>query len=75
MREFFGKLVFNTVIHETVSLAEAPSAGKPVLTYAPQCRGAIEYRALAMEVTNRMTLAQKTPDAKALVKEISYAKV
>ena len=75
MRGFFGKLVFNTVIHATVTLAEAPSAGEPILTYAPTSRGAIEYRALAMEVTNRMTLAQKTPDAKALVEEVSYAKV
>ncbi len=47
MREFFGDLVFDTVIHRTVRLAEAPSAGESVLTYAPDCSGAAEYRALA----------------------------
>ncbi|MHC4424126.1 MAG: ParA family protein, partial [Planctomycetota bacterium] len=47
MREFFGDLVFETVIHRTVRLAEAPSAGESVLTYAPKNRGAVEYKALA----------------------------
>jgi len=49
-REIFGPLVFNTVIHSNVRLCEAPSAGEPVLLYAPRCRGAMEYRALAAEV-------------------------
>lgn len=50
MRAFFGDLVFQTAIHRTMSLAEAPSAGQPVLTYAPQSKGANEYRALADEI-------------------------
>ena len=50
MRAFFGDLVFETAIHRTISLAEAPSAGQPILTYAPQSRGAHEYRALADEI-------------------------
>jgi len=50
MREFFGSLVFNTVIHRTVRLAEAPSAGESIMTYAPKSRGALEYRALAEEI-------------------------
>jgi chromosome partitioning protein len=52
MREFFGDLVFNTVIHRTVKLAEAPSAGESILTYAPRSRGAVEYTALAREISN-----------------------
>ena len=52
MREFFGNLVFETVIHRTVRLAEAPSAGLPVLLYAPKCKGSDEYRALAAEITS-----------------------
>jgi chromosome partitioning protein len=52
MREFFGNLVFNTVIHRTIKLAEAPSAGQPILTYAPDSNGAVEYRALAKELSN-----------------------
>ncbi len=49
---FFGDLVFDTVIHRNVRLAEAPSAGESVLTYDPHCKGAIEYKALAKEITS-----------------------
>lgn len=52
MRQFFGDLVFDTVIHNTISLAEAPSAGEPIFTYAPDSPGADEYRSLADEVNN-----------------------
>jgi len=52
MREFFGEIVFDTVIHRTVRLAEAPSAGQSVLTYDPKCKGAVEYAALAQEICN-----------------------
>ena len=54
MREFFGDLVFTTVIHKTIALAEAPSFGEPVMTYAPGSRGAAEYAALAMEADRRL---------------------
>ena len=50
MREFFGELVFDTVIHRNVRLAEAPSAGQSVLTYAPDSRGALEYQTLVDEI-------------------------
>ncbi len=51
-REFFGDLVFDTVIHRNVRLAEAPSAGESVLSYDPKSRGALEYIALANEITD-----------------------
>ncbi len=50
MREIFGELVLDTVIHRNVRLAESPSAGIPVLKYAPQSKGATDYRALAAEL-------------------------
>jgi chromosome partitioning protein len=50
MREFFGDLVFDTVIHRNVRLAEAPSAGQSVLAYAPDSRGALEYQTLVDEI-------------------------
>ena len=71
MREFFGDLVFCTVIHRTVRLAEAPSAGQSVLTYAPESKGAAEYMALAEEIINTRASAEKTSDDKALAEEIS----
>ena len=52
IRKFFGDMVFDTVIHRTVRLAEAPSAGEPISTYAPKSVGAAEYKALAEEITN-----------------------
>jgi len=53
MREYFGDLVFDTVIHMNTKLAEAPSAGESVITYAPSSRGATEYMTLAEEIINR----------------------
>jgi cellulose biosynthesis protein BcsQ len=50
MRNFFKELVFETVIHRTITLAEAPSAGEPIIVYAPESKGAQEYRALAQEI-------------------------
>jgi chromosome partitioning protein len=52
MKEFFGELIFDTVIHHTVRLAEAPSAGEPIITYDPASRGAEEYISLAEEIHN-----------------------
>lgn len=54
-REFFGDLVFETVIHKNVRLAEAPSAGESVVTYDENSRGALEYLALAREINNGET--------------------
>ncbi|MCH8193644.1 MAG: ParA family protein [Planctomycetes bacterium] len=59
LRAFFGTMVFDTVIHQNIRLAEAPSAGEPILTYTPSDRGAKEYRALAEEVVARLE-AQST---------------
>jgi len=76
MREFFGSLVFDTVIHKTVRLAEAPSAGEPVLTYAPKSRGTEEYRALADEIINGRPLAsEKMSDDETAEEKISAEKV
>ena len=52
MREFFGELVFDTIISRTVRLAEAPSAGQSIFSYAPECKGAFEYMTLAEEILN-----------------------
>jgi chromosome partitioning protein len=67
MREFFGNLVFDTVIHRNVRLAEAPSAGEPVLIYAPESKAAAEYRELAEEIISNGTLVEQT-NYKALVR-------
>jgi chromosome partitioning protein len=65
MREYFGDLVFETVIHRTVRLAEAPSAGESILTFAPNSRGAAEYMALVQEIITR----EEGPQEKTTVEE------
>jgi len=52
MRTFFGDMVFDTVIHRSVRLAEAPSAGQSIISYAPVSRSASEYKRLAEEIIN-----------------------
>ncbi|MFZ0033605.1 MAG: hypothetical protein WAK60_01280, partial [Sedimentisphaerales bacterium] len=75
MREFFGDLVFNTVIHRNVRIAEAPSAGQSILAYDPQSRGTAEYRALADEIINGKPLAEQISSGSALVKEIDNVRI
>jgi chromosome partitioning protein len=53
VREFFGEIVFDTVIPRDVSISEAPSHGKSVLEYSPRARGTRAYIELCMEVLNR----------------------
>ena len=50
---YFGDAVYRTVVPRNVRLAEAPSYGKPVITYDRQSRGAIAYLALAGEMLRR----------------------
>ncbi|NIP23222.1 MAG: AAA family ATPase [Phycisphaerae bacterium] len=61
MREYFGDLVFETVIHRTVRLAEAPSAGESILTFAPNSKGAAEYMALVEEIITREEEPKEKP--------------
>ena len=49
-KRFFKSRVFHTVIPRNVSLAEAPSFGKPVANYQPASAGARRYAALAREI-------------------------
>jgi len=50
VREFFKGKVFTTLIRVNVRLAEAPSHGQSILTYAPKSHGAEDYLRLAKEV-------------------------
>lgn len=50
VRDFFGEIVFQTVIPRDVICAEAPSHGLPVIEYAPRARSTRAYVELCMEV-------------------------
>jgi chromosome partitioning protein len=75
MREFFGDLVFDTVIHRSIRLAEAPSAGEPIMIYAPQNKAADEYRALAEEIINGRILVDLVEQIRSLAEEINNDRI
>jgi chromosome partitioning protein len=54
LKDFFGDQVFSTSIPRNVRLAEAPSYGKPISLYDPECRGALSYLDLAQEVISHV---------------------
>lgn len=50
LKEFFEDQVFKTVIPRSIRLAEAPSHGKPILSYDVRSKGAESYIKLAKEI-------------------------
>lgn len=53
LKEFFQGEVFQTVIPRSIRLAEAPSFGKPILSYDVRSRGAESYIKLAKEIMEK----------------------
>lgn len=53
VRRFFGDKLYQTLIPRNVRLAEAPSHGKPVISYDRGSTGASAYLALAKEFLER----------------------
>lgn len=53
VRDYFGRIVFETLIPRTVKLSEAPSFGQPITEYDPEGKGAQAYVSLAEEVIER----------------------
>jgi len=57
LQEHFGDKVYATVIPRNVRLAEAPSFGKPAVSFDRECKGSQAYMALADEILSRNGLA------------------
>lgn len=55
LRKHFGDKVYRTVIPRNVTLAEAPSHGKPVMLYDIRSKGAESYLELAKEIMGHET--------------------
>lgn len=53
VREFFGDIVFESVIPRDVAAAEAPSHGRALVDYDPRARASRAYVELCMEVLER----------------------
>ena len=54
VRDFFGEIVFQTVIPRDVAISEASSHGQSILDYAPRSRGARAYVELCLEILDRV---------------------
>ncbi len=57
LQKHFGDKVYRTVIPRNVTLAEAPSHGKPVMLYDIRSKGAQSYLELAKEIIGNETSA------------------
>lgn len=53
VKSYFKERVYDTIIPRLVRLSEAPSHGKPILSYDPKSRGTEAYLNLAKEVVER----------------------
>lgn len=54
--QHFPKQVLQTQVRESVSLAESPSFGQTIFDYKSASSGALDYEALAMDLSKRRTL-------------------
>ena len=54
----FGDKVYDTAIPRNIRISEAPSHGKPVLSYDPKSSGALAYIQLGDEFIRRETLSE-----------------
>src|SRR5437868_98742 len=67
LRDFYGLQVFQVVIPRNVRLAEAPSYGKPIISYDPNSKGADAYSQLAKEIVYESKSAAAWPGSSAVV--------
>lgn len=50
VKNYFPDKIYATIIPRNVRLSEAPSYGKPIIDYDPECKGAMAYKQLTEEV-------------------------
>ena len=53
VKEYFGEVLFDTIIRKNVALAEAPAKGSSIYSYDANSSGAQDYNSLAEEVIKR----------------------
>ncbi|MFT5165625.1 MAG: chromosome partitioning protein [Saprospiraceae bacterium] len=54
IRKYFGEKVFNTLIRDNVTLAEAPAQRMDIFSYSKKSKGAEDYLALCKEIIERV---------------------
>jgi chromosome partitioning protein len=53
VKTHFQELVFDTVVHRTIKLSEAPSHGETIILHDAASKGAINYLNLTREILQR----------------------
>lgn len=66
VRRHFEDMVFSTIIHRNARLAEAPSAGKPVILYDANSKGSVNYLNLAKEILQKNDMTRIKNDERVL---------
>ena len=64
LKVHFDSLVFDTVIHRNVKLAEAPSFGQSIIEYDINSKGAKNYLSLAREILQKNNMTKMNNDDK-----------
>ena len=58
LKTHFHQLVFDTIIHRSTRLGEAPSHGESIITHDASSKGAVNYLNLAREILQKNNLTQ-----------------
>jgi chromosome partitioning protein len=66
VRRHFDEMVFSTIVHRNARLAEAPSAGKPVILYDGASKGSMNYLNLAKEILQKNDMTKMTQEERIL---------
>jgi chromosome partitioning protein len=66
VRRHFDEMVFTTIIHRNARIAEAPSAGKPVILYDANSKGTMNYLNLAKEILQKNDMTKMKNEEKIL---------
>ncbi len=61
IREKFGDVLFDTIIHTNVKLKESVVMGQTVVAYDKYCRGTKDYFSLAKEIISKDQLSIEAP--------------
>jgi len=66
VKTHFQDLVFDTVVHQTTKLAEAPSFGETIIMHDASSKGAINYLNLAREIIQKNNVSKISNEEKTI---------
>jgi chromosome partitioning protein len=67
LKTHFHQLVFDTIIHRSTRLGEAPSHGETIITHDASSKGAVNYLNLAKEILEKQNATPSNPEETAEV--------